>query len=151
MATTLPGHRAPAVCPPGADDLDDGRDDQQAADRSGGAGQVAEERGPPPVAPPDGDEEGDGQQDEQRLGVAHDEDKRRRGQHDQPDRPPGDDRVLVLGAGQHVDPDPQRGGAATFVISSEAMPTVSVVMSLSPRSSSGSKGKKRVADRGSGP
>ena len=38
---------------------------------------------------------------------------------------------------------------ATFVITSDAMPTVSEVMSLSPRSRSGSSGKKRMADRGS--
>ena len=47
-------------------------------------------------------------------------------------------------------PIPNRREAA-FVITSDAMPTVSEVMSLNPRSSSGSSGKKRVADRGRAP
>ena len=47
-------------------------------------------------------------------------------------------------------PIPSRSEAA-FVITSDAMPTVSEVMSLSPRSRSGSSGKKRMADRGRPP
>ena len=37
------------------------------------------------------------------------------------------------------------------MISSDAIPTVMVVMSLRPRSSNGNRGKNRVAARGSGP
>ena len=43
MAVTLPGHRPQWSRPPGRGDLDDGRHDQQAADRTGGAGQVPEQ------------------------------------------------------------------------------------------------------------
>ena len=108
----LAGPPAPAVGAPGADHLNGGGDGQQAADRAGGSRQVAEEAGPPPVPPPYVHEECNRQQHEKRLRVAHHEDKRGRGQHDQPHRPPRHDGVLELGADQRVDADPQqeRGG-----------------------------------------